>query len=417
MHTTRSKIYTAAHKTPTTFVMVNNEMDMRKRKKTMIIIVSILCTIILPVVAFMALSPQFGGTATKTIQNTYSQSPQYRNGKFANIGDVKMEMSGSKFWALIKEQFNTHPNATPKKTPQIVQMDSSNMAEYNGDMRLFWFGHSSFLIQTNGKNILIDPMLGQSASPVPFVGVKRFNKQLPIDIEKLPKIDLIIISHDHYDHLDYGSITRLKDKTEAFYTPLGVGSHLVSWGVDKHRISELDWWQEIKLDKLTLACTPAQHFSGRGKWFNDQASTLWCSWVIKTPEKNIFFSGDSGYGQHFKTIGEKYGPFDLALMECGQYNELWKEIHMMPEETIQAGKDVQASVVMPIHWGGFKLAMHDWLEPITRASIAANKLEVKIISPQIGEGIILNGETPVTVKWWEASNRNLIIDINAVAKD
>jgi L-ascorbate metabolism protein UlaG (beta-lactamase superfamily) len=382
---------------------------MRKLKKTMIITICIISALVLPVVVFMAFSPQFGEKADRDQQKQFRQSPQHRQGKFANIGDVKMEMSGDKFWAMIKEQFNTHPNATPAKSPEIMPMDSANLANYKGDFRLFWFGHSSFLIQTNGKNILIDPMLGPSASPVPLVGVKRFNKKLPINIEKLPNIDLVLISHDHYDHLDYGTVIKLKDKTKAFYAPLGVGAHLKSWGVEPNRIKELDWWEEARYENINLACTPAQHFSGRGKWFSDQATTLWCSWVIQTPEKNIFFSGDSGYGDHFKAIGDKYGPFDLALMECGQYNKLWHEIHMMPEETILAGRDVQAQRVMPIHWGAFRLAMHDWLDPIERASAKASEIGLPLITPQIGEPLILNGQATRTVQWWKQDNKQKIL--------
>ncbi|MBR8537826.1 MBL fold metallo-hydrolase [Carboxylicivirga sediminis] len=385
---------------------------MKKMAKTMIIIASTLALIVISVVLFMALSPQFGGLPTQKQQLIYNQSPQHRDGKFANMGDVKMEMTGKKFWAMLKEQFNVHPNATPAQPPHPVSMDSTDLLRHNGDFRLFWFGHSSFLIQTNGKNILIDPMLGQSASPVPFIGVKRFNKKMPIEIEQLPLIDLVLISHDHYDHLDYQSIKRLKDKTEAFYTPLGVGAHLRAWGVDSMRITELDWWQHAQLDELSFTCTPAQHFSGRGKWFSDQASTLWCSWVIQTPEKKVFFSGDSGYGPHFKTIGEKYGPFDLALMECGQYNDLWKEIHMMPEETILAAQDIKARIVMPIHWGAFKLAMHDWLDPITRASAKANETGLPVITPRIGEGLLLNGEIPATTQWWDERRNEPIITAN-----
>jgi L-ascorbate metabolism protein UlaG (beta-lactamase superfamily) len=382
---------------------------MSKRRKAMIITLTIIVIIVLTVVLFMALNPQFGGKANKEVLLKYKESEQYRNDKFANLGDVKMKMSGDKFWAMLKEQYNIDPNATPEQAPEFSAMDSTDLVNYKGDTRLFWFGHSSFLIQTNGKNILLDPMLGQSASPVPLFSVKRFNKNLPIAIEQLPKIDIILISHDHYDHLDYHSIIKLKDKTEQFYTPLGVGAHLKYWGVDKKRISELDWWQEIQYEGLTFACTPAQHFSGRGKWFSDQGSTLWCSWVIKTGEKNIFFSGDSGYGQHFKAIGEKYGPFDLALMECGQYNELWKEIHMMPEETIKAAHDVGAKAVMPIHWGVFKLAMHNWLEPVTRAGAKAQEINIPMVTPQIGEGIVLNGQVPATAQWWVKQAENQLV--------
>ncbi|WP_430817720.1 MBL fold metallo-hydrolase [Carboxylicivirga sp. RSCT41] len=382
---------------------------MSKGKKAMVITLSIVAIVALSVVLFMALNPQFGGKADKAVQLSYQNSEQFRNGKFANIDDIKINMSGDNFVAMLKEQFNMHPEATPKQTPEFVAMDSSELANYAGDTRLFWFGHSSFLIQTNGKNILIDPMLGQSASPVPVFSVKRFNKTLPIAIEQLPKIDVVLISHDHYDHLDYHTIKKIKDKTGQFYTPLGVGAHLQAWGVDQKRIREGDWWQEFQHGDLSFVCTPAQHFSGRGKWFNDQASTLWCSWVINTGKKNIYFSGDSGYGDHFKTIGEKYGPFDLALMECGQYNELWKEIHMMPEETIIAGQDVGAKAVMPIHWGVFRLAMHDWLDPITRAGAKGQDINMPVLTPQIGESMVLNGELPTTAQWWIKQEENQLV--------
>jgi len=366
----------------------------------MLISLTIILIITLPLILFMALSPQFGGIASQQQKVQNNQSPQFRKGKFANINDEKVDMSGGNFLAMIKEQFKSHSNTSPEVQPTVFDIDSSDIANYKGDFRMFWFGHSTFLIQVDGKTLIIDPMFGQTASPVPF-GVKRFNKQMPIELDKLPKIDAILISHDHYDHLDYGSIQKLKDKTDQFYTPLGVGAHLEAWGVDKHRIKELDWWQSIRFDQLNLVCTPAQHFSGRGKWFSDQASTLWCSWIIQSSEKNIFFSGDSGYGAHFKAIGDKYGPFDMALMECGQYNELWKEIHMMPEETIQAGVDIGAKAVMPIHWGAFKLAMHEWTDPVVRASDKAKQENMPVITPQIGEGIVLNGQLPVTSDWWK----------------
>ena len=373
---------------------------MHKKKKAMLLVLTILSLILLPFVLFMALSPQLGGSLTKQANLELQQSPQFRDGKFTNTNNETVDMSGGAIMAMVKEQFKTHPNTTPTDQLPVLDMDSTDLANYNGEARLFWFGHSTFLLQAQGKTIIIDPMFGETASPVSFLGVERFNKHLPIDIEKLPKIDAILISHDHYDHLDYASIQKLKAKTDKFYTPLGVGAHLEVWGVEKARIQELDWWQSISFDQFKLVCTPAQHFSGRGKWLSDRASTLWCSWIIKTPATSIFFSGDSGYGEHFKTIGAKYGPFDLALMECGQYNTLWKGIHMMPEETIQAGKDVDAKAVMPMHWGAFKLAMHEWNEPIERATKAAKLLDIPILSPIIGEELMINEQSELTNEWW-----------------
>ena len=181
-------------------------------------------------------------------------------------------------------------------------------------------------------------MLSAVPAPHPLLGGKRFSKELTISIEKLPQIDAVILSHDHYDHLDYESIKKLHPKVGHFFAPLGLGVHLLEWGVPEGKITELDWWGQTTFEDLTLISTPSQHFSGRG--LTDRDKTLWCSWVIQSEDEKIFFSGDSGYGDHFKSIGEKYGPFDFAMMECGQYNSLWSEIHMFPEETAQAGVDV-----------------------------------------------------------------------------
>ncbi|MEP4757808.1 MAG: MBL fold metallo-hydrolase, partial [Nonlabens ulvanivorans] len=251
----------------------------------------------------------------------------------------------------------------------------------------------------NDKSILIDPMFGKVAAPHPWLGANRFNSELPIEIEDLPSIDAVIISHDHYDHLDYDSIIALKDKVSHYYVPLGVGVHLEAWGIESSAITELDWWQEVTLGDIQLACTPAQHFSGRK--IGAEQSTLWSSWVIQNVTEKLFFSGDSGYSDHFKAIGNQYGPFDLALMECGQYNELWSDIHMMPEETAQAGKDLNARAIMPIHWAGFKLALHDWRDPVNRVTTAGELLNLPVITPQIGDVIHLDDTASAYGQWWK----------------
>ena len=272
------------------------------------------------------------------------------------------------------------------------------MNKQKSNVKVTWFGHSALLLEVNNRKIFLDPMLGKIPAPHPWLGSKRFNEDLPMKIEDIPQIDAVLISHDHYDHLDYWSITKLKDKVKMFYVPLGVAAHLKSWGVDESRIVELDWWEEAKFEELTFVSTPSRHFSGRGLFNKD--STLWCSWVIKSENTKIFFSGDGGYSKTFKEIGEKFGPFDLTLLECGQYNEGWSEIHMMPEETVQTHIDLRGELLMPIHWGAFKLSIHPWQEPVERLLKKANSLNVKVTTPKIGEPVILGKSVPSS-NWWK----------------
>ncbi len=220
-----------------------------------------------------------------------------------------------------------------------------------------------------------------------------------LPIEKLPYIDAVVLSHDHYDHLDYESIIKLKDKVGHFYVPLGVSAHLIEWGVDPDKITELDWWKEVNVEGFTFICTPARHFSGRSL-FNG-FTTLWASWIVRTENSNVFFSGDSGYGPHFKEIGKRYGPFDFVMLECGQYNELWKDIHMMPEQTVQAAIDLNGKLMMPIHWGAFTLAMHPWTDPIIRVTASAHERHVAITTPKIGEPVLLQQPVFPHSEWWK----------------
>jgi len=365
-----------------------------------LVVVGIILLIVIVGVLFVKLSPEFGGKATEQQQDRYAQSSNFSDGKFVNSKEVQLDMSFGTMMKTIGEYLKSHPNTVPKGSIPVDKIDSMGIVSYDSEKpRLIWFGHSAFLLQLNHKNILIDPMFGDVPAPHPLLGTSRFGKELPIAVEKLPFIDAVIFSHDHYDHLDYGSIVKLRGKVKAYYVPLGVGNHLKSWGIDSSQITELDWWQEATHDELTFRCTPAQHFSGRG--LSDRASTLWSSWIIHSPKSNIYFSGDSGYGAHFKEIGEKYGPFDFAMMECGQYNENWKDIHMFPEETAQAAVDVKAKVMMPIHWGAFKLSLHSWTDPVVRLKEKAQELGMPVSTPKIGEQIIL-GDSIIYPKhdWW-----------------
>jgi len=372
-------------------------------------IVLILILILIGGIIFINVSPQFGAKTTGADYERIKRSKNFKNGKFRNIGKTttmtKIDLASmSKFFI----KGNTVPNFTiPIEKSDSIKKDSLDIAVVNNNLdsykqksnvKVTWFGHSTLLLEVNNKKIFLDPMLGKRPSPHPWFGSKRFNEELPIKIEDIPQIDAVLISHDHYDHLDYWSITKIKDKIKMFYVPLGVAAHLKLWGVDQSKIVELDWWEEIEFEELKLVSTPSRHFSGRGLFNKD--STLWCSWVIKGEDTKIFFSGDGGYSKTFKEIGEKFGPFDLTFLECGQYNEGWSEIHMMPEETVQAHIDLRGELLMPIHWGAFKLSIHPWQEPVERLLKKANSLNVNVTTPKIGEPVILDKSVPSS-KWWK----------------
>ena len=360
-------------------------------------IVAAIGLLILTGILFISFSPQFGKPPSSELQKSYQDFDNFEDGKFTNQSETKMEISYVK---MLKDWMKKAPHRAPQKTIQVEKIDSLTIEKRADSItQLTWFGHSTFLLEIDGKNILLDPMMGDSPSPIPALGASRYSDELPIQIEQLPFVDAVILSHDHYDHLDYGSIQKLKNKVGRFFTPTGVGSHLIAWGVAKEKITELNWWQTAALDSIQLVCTPARHFSGRGLF--DRSATLWASWVITGTKENIFFSGDSGYDNHFKTIGEKYGPFDLSMLECGQYNLQWKSIHMLPEETAQAGIDLKSKLTMPIHWGAFTLAMHDWMEPVQRMKLKAAELNLPVTTPKIGEALVLGKETFPIQKWWE----------------
>lgn len=359
-------------------------------------IVVIIVSVAVIATLFITTSPEFGGKASQEQKQKYAKSSHYKEGKFFNETTTIMSMN---FKSLVKQIWNASSERTPKRNIDVEKIDSLDIVNHNAEVtKLTWFGHSTFLLELDGKNILLDPMFGKVCAPHPWLGTNRYSSELPIEVEKLPFIDAVIFSHDHYDHLDYGSIQKLKHKVGEFYTPLGVGNHLNSWGIKEEKIHELDWWDKTTLDEIELVCTPARHFSGRG--VSDRFNTFWSSWVIKGKKDNIYFSGDGGYGPHFKEIGEQYGPFDISLMECGQYNKDWPEIHMMPEETAQAAVDLNSKLFMPIHWGAFTLAFHTWTDPVERVTQKAHELNIPVTTPKIGEAIIVGSEVFPEENWW-----------------
>ncbi|WP_346989038.1 MBL fold metallo-hydrolase [Bacillus sp. SW7] len=314
--------------------------------------------------------------------------------KYVNQIHTDVSFKPKDIIGLINDYFKMKSKLRPIKNLPIVLSNKDNESLES----VTWFGHSASLLKIEGKTLLLDPMFGDASSPFPLFNSKRYSGAFSLEREDLQEIDAIIISHNHYDHLNYKSIMQLKNRAKHFYVPTGVAQYLMKWGVSPSKISEHNWWDEIAFDNIKLVCTPARHFSRRG--MTDRDCSLWCSWLILGQETKVFFSGDSGYAPHFKEIGDKYGPFDLTLMECGQYDPRWSAIHMLPEETVQAHIDVKGELLLPIHWGAFTLALHEWSDPIERVTKEANRLEVKITTPQIGESITLKSTDYPRYAWW-----------------
>ena len=294
------------------------------------------------------------------------------------------------------KQFCEKEGREPTSMLPIASLDKHDFLSPNENSRFVWYGHSVVLMRINHKTLLIDPMLGSNASPIAPFPTRRFSENTLDLADSFPEIDLLLLTHDHYDHLDLDSIRKLKSKVKKYYVALGVARHLVSWGIDKEDIVEFDWWDHQTFEDIRITFTPTRHFSGRG--LTDRAQSLWGGWIFKTSNENIWFSGDGGYGSHFKEIGNHMGPFDFAFMESGQYNENWHQIHMYPEESVQAAIDAKAEKVMPVHWGGFALAPHTWTDPVERFTAATKKANVSYATPPLGKQFYIgNNEQD---QWW-----------------
>lgn len=361
------------------------------------VIVSIVVGIILIGFLFLEYYPAFGRKPSKEKNQVFSLSLNYSQNKFVNQIPTSMDMDAKTVVSILRDFIKGNPKVRPDWSIPVQPLDTVTMQGAK-QTKVTWFGHSTILLEVEGKRLLLDPMFANTPSPFPLFGGKRYSETLPGELENLPPIDMVLISHDHYDHLDYDSIMKLKDRVSQFCVPLGVGSHLERWGVAPEKIREYDWWNENQIGELGLIATPARHFSGRGLF--DRNATLWCSWVIIGEQTKVYFSGDGGYGPHFKEIGEKYGPFDLTLMECGQYDKRWSAIHMLPEETVQAHLDLKGKIMIPIHWSAFALALHDWTDPIERATKAAKEGHIDIATPKIGETVIIGATQYPSSIWW-----------------
>ncbi len=342
--------------------------------------------------AFVAGCSAAGGGETR-----YDNSPQFRDGVFQNMPnpEVLPSASGWRIWSrfIVGSKVDTVPvDPIPVHELSARELDALDV-KANHVVRL---GHSSHLLKLRDKYWLIDPVFSQRASPVQWAGPKRFHKP-PLTLEQLPPIEGVILSHDHYDHLDVATIEYLSKTVKRYFVPLGVRARLVAMGVPAERVTELDWWQDGEHDGVKLTATPAQHFSGRT--LTDRGRTLWASWVVQSGDQRIFYSGDSGYFQGFKQIGERFGGFDLALMENGAYDAYWPAVHMMPEQSVQAFKDLRGKVLFSVHNSTFDLAFHTWHDPLDRIADLTAAKKIELATPVIGE-VVTVGQARTNTRWW-----------------
>jgi L-ascorbate metabolism protein UlaG (beta-lactamase superfamily) len=326
-------------------------------------------------------------------------SDHYNGRIFLNPTPTEVMPKGA-FWKVLKKLIMHYPHRYPVRPPGPFAVDLEQLHTLPpGTLRITWLGHSTTLVEMEGRRFLLDPVWYQRASPFTRLGPKRFFDN-PLPLEELPPVDYILLSHDHYDHLDKGTMTSLVKKGIPVITMLRVGNHLRNWGLDKDLITELDWWQAVHLEGgFTITATPARHFSGR--WLNDRFHALWGAFAIKGPKHNVYYGADSGYYSGFSEIGGRLGPFDLTLLEIGAYNEEWQTIHMGPEDAVKAHQGLKGRLLMPTHWGTFPLAFHPWTEPVMRLIKEAHKQQVPLLIPAPGETCTVGKEGYIS-RWWEA---------------
>lgn len=344
--------------------------------------------------------PQFGKAPSGKRLERIKESPNFRHGKFQNIQPITMMAEG---YSMAGEVYKTFFKKNPRTKPvDSIPSIKTNLRAIQADSNvLVWFGHSSYYLQVDGIRFLIDPVFSGSASPVP-IGTRSFRGTDAYTVDDIPEIDFLLISHDHYDHLDYKTVTALKPKVKNVVCGLGVGEHFEYWGYEPNKIIEKDWNETIQVDEaFNIHTATAQHFSGRTL---NRNNTLWLSFVIEAPTQKIYLGGDSGYGAHFKDIGNKFGPFDLAVLENGQYNVAWKSIHLLPEDFINAANDLKAKRVLPVHSAKFVLARHQWDEPLIEVAELSKLANLTLATPMIGEPIELNDTAQQFKQWWKGLN-------------
>jgi|SRR5688572_182448 len=322
----------------------------------------------------------------------FERSPQWRNGRFQNPQPLWND-----FGKAIIAGLSPSAHARPAQPVPVARVNPALFQSHpESGLRITWLGHSSSLIEIDGHRVLTDPVWSEHASPVNWAGVERWYAP-PLALADLPPLDAVLISHDHYDHLDHRTIRALNGRAVTFIVPLGVGAHLEYWGVPAYRIIELDWWENIHVGELEITSTPARHASARGLF--DKDLTLWSGYALRGPKHRVYFSGDTGMQESFAEIGSRLGPFDATLIETGEYNANWPDWHIGPEQAVEAHRLVQGKVMIPIHWGLFKLAPHTWTEPVERATAAAARAGVTLATPRPGESVEPTAANRTT-QWW-----------------
>ncbi len=318
-------------------------------------------------------------------------SPEWSEGHFENsLPTTKMDT-----WTATMRWVQGADFTAPEAPLAVVQKPNLSKPPTTG-LRVTWFGHSSMLVELDGLRFLTDPVWSERCSPSSFLGPKRFFEP-PLALEELPPLDAVVLSHDHYDHLDEQTIVALTDRAKLFFAPLGVGAHLEYWGVPPEKIVELDWWQSKKVGDVEVTATPARHFSGRS--VVDANATLWASWALRGPAHRVYFSGDTALFPGFAEIGERLGPFDAAMIEVGAYDALWADVHLGPEQAVAAHRAVRGGLLIPVHWGTFDLALHAWTEPAERLLVAAREAGIALATPRPGQSIE-PAHAPAPERWW-----------------
>jgi L-ascorbate metabolism protein UlaG (beta-lactamase superfamily) len=351
-------------------------------------------------VAFLSryLLPQLGGRARGKRLTRMQASPHWRSGRFRNpIPTRQQTQHGLALLSTIADFFKSAPDRAPASPIPNIPIEVARARAGSDHLAVTWLGHSILLIEIGQTLILTDPMFSRRASPFSFLGPEAFPYERPFTLDDMPEVDAVLLSHDHYDHLDYRTVRELRERVPLFIVPLGVGAHLERWGVPGPRIIELDWDEETRVGDVTVSATPARHFSGRRP--SDRMRTLFAAYAIGSPARRVFYCSDSGYFPGLAQIGARHGPFDLTLLGCGGYSVAWTDVHMTPEQTVRAHLDLRGEALLPIHWAKFNLSVHPWIEPVERLLAAAAPLQVRVTTPRPGERVVHGADLPEQ-RWW-----------------
>jgi L-ascorbate metabolism protein UlaG (beta-lactamase superfamily) len=383
---------------PCTLAAVTTHQPKKRRLwRALLITLAVLVAVVAIGTLLLQSLPPFGGELSGERLARAKANPHYRDGVFVN------PLPPAPYtWSYVRDllvgQFGGSEAREPPMAMPLVRVTSASLQAAAPGLRAFWIGHASVYIEIDGLRLLVDPVFSDHASPFAF-GPKRFHPP-PIALDDLPKIDAVLITHDHYDHLDMRTVQHLAQRGALFIVPLGIGAHLERWGVPSERIRDLEWGQEHALGSVRIVSTPSRHYSGRRLGGNNR--TLWTSWTLLGTRHRAYVSGDTGYSDHLTRIGEQHGPFDLAFVKIGAYGPgaPWLDIHMSAEDAVRAAKDVRARRLFPVHWATFNLAFHAWDEPIRRTLAAARSARVDVVTPRLGE--MVDADAPfASTPWWE----------------